>query len=182
MANQNLFACMAVLVCFLCIVLVVGVQVSWSSTDSVQLDLKFFHATDVQLETDRITPLLLNANESVGTGPFYPLQVETQEKPSILRETTEAQKLHPKRKSQASIAQFKAKKHNKDASSSKNYSCNKHILIWYENRLLKDGTYNCDNCDCHMKITSSINVEDLKQADAVLFFHKAVKPWNDLIR
>ncbi|PIK48647.1 putative glycoprotein 3-alpha-L-fucosyltransferase A-like [Apostichopus japonicus] len=33
-----------------------------------------------------------------------------------------------------------------------------------------------------MKITSSINVEDLKEADAVLFFHKAVKPWGDLIR
>lgn len=60
--------------------------------------------------------------------------------------------------------------------------CRKRILFWCEDAVGNLGKYRCKKSQCEVKITRSVNVKDLKDADAVVFYHMIEKPWDALIR
>lgn len=67
--------------------------------------------------------------------------------------------------------------------TSKSYPpCRKRILFWCEDAIGILGKYRCKKSQCEVKITRSVNVKDLQNADAVVFYHMIEKPWADLIR
>lgn len=204
MANQNLFTHVAIFVCFIYVVFIVGMQLSWHSIDSQLLTLKSFQQAGVQLETDQTTPVYLNATKNVGqsfgfspspttvsylsvNGSFHDppkLKKKSKQSDSSISRKMESKILNQINNSKASVPQAKAK-NNLHLSSTKVpvYNCSKNLLIWCDiTALIRDGTYHCNKCQCHMQITRSVNIEDLKKADVVVFYHMIEKPWDKLIR
>lgn len=199
MANQNLFVHISVFVCFVYIVFIVAVKFSWNSFTDL-LDLKSFR--DERLKSD---PRPTAANFVYTSNSFFhetshPVQgIDVSPPSSVYPAPPSSRKftgegemmgdseLQQKNDAGLNIARA-TEKNLRDSLGSvikeePHYNCSKSLLLWCSKTSLgRQGTFFCKKCQCYMKVTRSLNVTDVQNADIVLFYHMIDKPWQKLVR